>query len=459
MAKTKTEYVCQSCGHKVPKWLGKCPECGDWNTFVEEVSRSASSSAKQRSRSASTAPPKVMSITDVAPASSTRLGSGIDELDRVLGGGLVPGSLILLGGDPGIGKSTLVLQSLFEMANAGNPVLYVSGEESPEQIQLRASRLNRLSENFRVFSEICLEDILRVLDEENPSVLVLDSIQTFHTADLPSAPGSVGQVREVAFKVFQECKSRGLPVWIIGHITKEGAIAGPKSLEHIVDTVLYFEGERGNHFRILRAIKNRFGATPEMGVFEMSDEGLRPVENPSELFLAERPAESPGSVIVTTLEGTRPLLVEVQALVSSSASVGMPRRMASGVDPNRMSLLVAILEKRLGLHLQGEDIFVNIAGGLKVAEPGIDLGVAVAIAGSFQNKAIDPSTVLIGEVGLTGEVRSVGQLDLRLNEASRLGFTRCLVPKVNKNANLKPPAGLQLVQVASLEQTFDTVFE
>ncbi len=459
MARTKTEHVCQSCGHRAPKWLGKCPECGDWNSFAEEVLRPASQPKNNRSRSSSAAPAKVMSITDVSPSAAVRLSSGIDELDRVLGGGLVPGSLILLGGDPGIGKSTLVLQSLFEMAKAGHPVLYVSGEESPEQIQLRASRLNRLSKNFRVFSEICLEDILRVLDEENPSVLVLDSIQTFHTADLPSAPGSVGQVREVAFKVFQECKSRGLPVWIIGHITKEGAIAGPKSLEHIVDTVLYFEGERGNHFRILRAIKNRFGATPEMGVFEMSDEGLRPVANPSELFLAERPKESPGSVIVTTLEGTRPLLVEVQALVSSSASIGMPRRMASGVDPNRMSLLVAILEKRSGLHLQGEDIFVNIAGGLKVTEPGIDLGMAVAIAGSFQNKAIDPLTVLIGEVGLTGEVRSVGQLEVRLQEASRLGFTRCIVPQINKNANLKPPAGLQLVQVASLEQVFDTVFE
>ncbi len=458
MARNKTEYVCQSCGHRAPKWLGKCPECGGWNSFAEEAVRS-SAPASKKSRPRALSPAGVLSITDVTPSSANRISSGIGELDRVLGGGLVPGSLILLGGDPGIGKSTLILQSLFEMAQAGKTVLYVSGEESPEQIQLRASRLNRLSENFRVFSEICLEEILPVLDRESPAVLVLDSIQTFHTIELQSAPGSVGQVREVAFRVFQECKGRGLPVWIIGHITKDGAIAGPKSLEHIVDTVLYFEGERGNHFRILRAIKNRFGATPEMGVFEMRDDGLTPVENPSEIFLAERPADSPGSVIVTTLEGTRPLLVEVQALVSSSSSVGMPRRMASGVDPNRLSLLVAILEKRLGLHLQGEDIFVNIAGGLKVTEPAIDLGLAVAVASSFRNRGIDPGTVLIGEVGLTGEVRSVGQLDARLQEAGRLGFTRCLVPQVSKNANLKPPAGLKVESVKSLEHVFDLIFE
>ncbi|MCA9483718.1 MAG: DNA repair protein RadA [Nitrospina sp.] len=458
MARNKTEYVCQSCGHRAPKWLGKCPECHDWNTLAEEAARPAGPATKN-SRSRSLPATGVVSITDVTPASSNRVTSGIGELDRVLGGGLVPGSLILLGGDPGIGKSTLVLQSLFEMARAGMRVLYVSGEESPEQIQIRASRLNRLSENFRVFSEICLEDILPALDRERPAVLVLDSIQTFHTIELQSAPGSVGQVREVAFRIFQECKGRGLPVWIIGHITKDGAIAGPKSLEHIVDTVLYFEGERGNHFRILRAIKNRFGATPEMGVFEMRDDGLSPVANPSEIFLAERPAESPGSVIVATLEGTRSLLVEVQALVSSSSSVGMPRRMASGVDPNRLSLLVAILEKRLGLHLQGEDIFVNIAGGLKVTEPAIDLGLAAAVASSFRNRAIDPSAVVIGEVGLTGEVRSVGQLEARLQEAGRLGFTRCILPRVGGSTKLKPPEGLRLEQVATLEHAFDLLFE
>ena len=308
-------------------------------------------------------------------------------------------------------------------------------------------------------SEICLEEILRVLDQENPEVLALDSIQTFYTSEIPSAPGSVGQVREVAFRVFQECKRRGLPVWIIGHITKEGAIAGPKSLEHIVDTVLYFEGERGGHFRLLRAIKNRFGATPEIGVFEMDDQGLRCVTNPSEIFLAERPVDTPGSVIVATLEGSRPLLVEVQALVSPSVSIGMPRRMASGVDANRMSLLVAILEKRLDWNLQGEDIFVNIAGGLKITEPAVDLGLAVAIAGSFRNRVVSPGTVCIGEVGLTGEVRSVGHLEERMQEAAKLGFTRCLLPGGGAGVSSKAPKGMERVVVKTLTEAFDQVFE
>jgi len=345
------------------------------------------------------------------------------------------------------------------MAKSGAKVLYVSGEESPAQIKLRADRLGALSDNLLVCSEICIEDVLRLVDQVQPDALVLDSIQTFFTADLQSAPGSIGQVREVAFKIFQDVKKRAMPALLIGHITKEGAIAGPKSLEHIVDTVIYFEGEKGHSYRILRAIKNRFGSTPEIGVFEMLPKGLVGVENPSDIFLSERPADSPGSIIVSSMEGSRPLLVEVQALVTSSSSIGMPRRMSAGFDHNRTSLLVAIMEKRLGLNLQGEDIFINIAGGLRISEPAVDMGVAAAIAGSFRNRSVDPHTVMIGEVGLTGEVRSVMQLEARLTEAERLGFKRCIVPHsikddrlINKNALLK------LVPVKTLSDAFDAVF-
>ena len=416
MAKTVIAFVCQSCGHRAPKWLGKCPECSGWNTLVEEITPHGGS-ARKRKAATKQEGPAVQPVTRVSGMTAVRLPTGLDEFDRTLGGGLVAGSLVLLGGDPGIGKSTLVLQSSWHIARRGQKVLYVSGEESPEQIKLRAERLNCLSEDLLIASEICIEDVLHLVDQVNPDVLVLDSIQTFFTVDLQSAPGSIGQVREVAFKVFQYCKSRGLPVILIGHITKDGAIAGPKALEHIVDTVLYFEGERGHPYRILRAIKNRFGATPEIGVFEMSDDGLRPVANPSELFLAERPEDTTGSVIVATLEGSRPLLVEVQALVTASTSIGMPRRMATGVDPNRMALLVAIMEKRLEMNLQGEDIFVNLAGGIKVTEPAMDLAIAAAMASSFQNRRMDPSTIMIGEVGLTGEVRSVVRLDTRLERS------------------------------------------
>ncbi|MGP0628352.1 DNA repair protein RadA [Nitrospina sp. 32_T5] len=455
MAKTLTAFVCQSCGHRVPKWMGKCPACEDWNTLVEEVSPPAADS--RRTPRAKKETPSLQPITQVLEAPSSRLPTGIEEFDRTLGGGLVPGSLVLIGGDPGIGKSTLVLQSMWRVARSGKKVLYVSGEESPEQIKLRAQRLGCLDDDLIIGAEICIEEVLRLIDQAKPDVLVLDSIQTFYTVDLQSAPGSIGQVREVAFKVFQECKTRSLPVVIIGHITKEGAIAGPKSLEHIVDAVLYFEGERGHSYRILRAIKNRFGATPEMGVFEMSQEGLTPVGNPSEIFLAERPQDTTGSVIVATMEGTRPLLVEVQALVSGSSSIGMPRRMATGVDPNRMTLLVAIMEKRLGLNLAGEDIFVNLAGGIKVSEPAVDLGIAVAIASSFQNRPVDPGVVVVGEVGLTGEVRSVVQLEPRLLEAASLGFSRCVVPHSSRKSPGGTSPSLEVVWVKTLAEALETI--
>jgi DNA repair protein RadA/Sms len=384
--------------------------------------------------------------------------TGIGEFDRVIGGGMVEGSLILIGGEPGIGKSTLVLQSMGHLAKSGKNVLYVSGEESGSQIKLRAERLDALSDNLLICSEICIESIIKWIDKVQPDVLVLDSVQTFYTEDLQSAPGSIGQVREVAFKIFQEIKHRNLPTLLIGHINKDGAIAGPKSLEHIVDTVVYFEGEQGHAYRALRAIKNRFGPTPEIGVFQMAPTGLVTVENPSEWFLAERPEDSAGSAIVATLEGSRTLLVEVQALVSTSSSIGMPRRMSTGFDHNRMSLLIAIMEKRLGMNLQGEDIFVNLAGGIKITEPALDLGVAAAIASSFQNRPIDPELVLLGEVGLTGEVRTVMQLDARLIEARRLGFKRCIVPHSARKVKNLLTEGIEISFAKNLSEVFEQIF-
>ena len=457
MAKTFTEYVCQSCGHRAPKWLGKCPECEAWSTLAEEKITTTRLSKKVGNSAIDLK--SVQSVTSVEALTQNRLITGIGEFDRTLGGGLVEGSLVLIGGDPGIGKSTLVLQSMGEMAKSGAKVLYVSGEESPAQIKLRADRLGALSDNLLVCSEICIEDVLRIVDQVQPDALVLDSIQTFFTADLQSAPGSIGQVREVAFKIFQDVKKRAMPALLIGHITKDGAIAGPKSLEHIVDTVIYFEGDKGHSYRILRAVKNRFGPTPEIGVFEMLPKGLVGVENPSDIFLSERPADSPGSIIVSNLEGSRPLLVEVQALVTSSSSIGMPRRMSAGFDHNRTSLLIAIMEKRLGLNLQGEDVFINIAGGLKISEPAVDLGVAAAIAGSFRNRSVDPHTVMIGEVGLTGEVRSVMQLEARLAEAERLGFKKCIVPhSIKEDMLVKKNNSLKLIPVKTLSDAFDAVF-
>jgi len=455
MAKTTTIFICQECGHQIPKWMGRCPECMAWNSFAEEALRQQSALRNsRRSPDSSTLTP----ITEVQSIVENRLTTGIREFDRVLGGGMVEGSLILIGGEPGIGKSTLTLQSMGHLARFGKKVLYVSGEESATQIKLRAERLNALSENLLVCSEICVEEILQLLDKVDPDVLVLDSVQTFYTSDLQSAPGSIGQVREVAFKILQAIKHRNIPTLLIGHINKDGAIAGPKSLEHIVDTVIYFEGERGHVYRALRAVKNRFGPTPEIGVFQMLPEGLVPVENPSEWFLSERPEDSSGSTIAATLEGSRTLLVEVQALVGTSSSIGMPRRMSTGFDHNRMSLLIAIMEKRMEFNLQGEDIFVNLAGGIKITEPALDLAVVAAIAGSFRDKVIDPLTVLVGEVGLTGEVRTVMQLDARIIEAKRLGFKRCVIPHSTKKLKNLPDEGIELCFVKKLSDVFEQLF-
>jgi DNA repair protein RadA/Sms len=453
MAKTTTFFSCQKCGHQAPKWLGRCPECSSWNSFAEESQQPISSKSRHKIKSPPPSP-----ITKVQSVQENRMTTGIGEFDRVLGGGMVEGSLILIGGEPGIGKSTLVLQSMGHLAKLGKNVLYVSGEESGSQIKLRAERLDALSDNLLICSEICIESIIKWIDKVQPDVLVLDSVQTFYTEDLQSAPGSIGQVREVAFKIFQEIKHRNLPTLLIGHINKDGAIAGPKSLEHIVDTVVYFEGEQGHAYRALRAIKNRFGPTPEIGVFQMAPTGLVPVENPSEWFLAERPEDSAGSAIVATLEGSRTLLVEVQALVSTSSSIGMPRRMSTGFDHNRMSLLIAIMEKRLGMNLQGEDIFVNLAGGIKITEPALDLGVAAAIASSFQNRPIDPELVLLGEVGLTGEVRTVMQLDARLIEARRLGFKRCIVPHSARKVKNLLTEGIEISFAKNLSEVFEQIF-
>ncbi len=455
MAKTTTIFVCHECGHQVPKWMGRCPECMAWDSFAEEALHQQSAPRHpQRSSDSSTFTP----ITKVQSVVENRLTTGIGEFDRVLGGGMVEGSLTLIGGEPGIGKSTLTLQSMGHLARLGKKVLYVSGEESGTQLKLRAERLNALSENLLVCSEICVEEILQLLDKVDPDVLVLDSVQTFYSADLQSAPGSISQVREVAFKIFQAIKHRGLPTLLIGHINKDGAIAGPKSLEHIVDTVVYFEGERGHAYRALRTTKNRFGPTPEIGVFQMMPEGLVPVENPSEWFLSERPEDSSGSTIAASLEGSRTLLVEVQALVSTSSSIGMPRRMSTGFDANRVSLLIAIMEKRMEFNLHGEDIFVNLTGGIKIVEPALDLAIAVAIAGSFRDKIIDPLTVLVGEVGLTGEVRTVMQLDARIIEARRLGFKRCVIPHSAKKIKNLPDKNIELCFVKNLSDVFEKLF-
>ncbi|GBD97216.1 MAG TPA: DNA repair protein RadA [Nitrospirae bacterium] len=422
MPRSKILYQCQSCGYSSPKWLGKCPDCGKWNSFSEEQRITKLKSQK-------TAEPVVLS--GISASTGSRYTTEIKELDRTLGGGVVMGSVVLIGGDPGIGKSTLILQSLKGLTKLGR-ILYVSGEESPEQIKIRADRLRIKSDKIILLPETSLEGIISVAQKINPQIIVIDSIQTIFSLELPSAPGSVGQIRECATKLMFFAKKHGVPLFLIGHVTKEGAIAGPKVLEHIVDTVLYFEGDKGNPFRILRAVKNRFGSTNEIGVFEMQESGLKEVDNPSELFLSERPLNVPGSVVTVSLEGTRPLLVEIQALVTAS-SFGVPRRTALGVDYNRINLLIAVLEKRLGMHLGSMDIFVNVVGGLRIDEPAIDMGIIAAIASSFKNHAIDTGVFTFGEVGLSGELRAISQAGIRINEAAKLGFKKGIVPANNSN--------------------------
>jgi DNA repair protein RadA/Sms len=454
VTKVRTVFVCQACGFGSSKWLGRCPDCGEWNSFVEERQEVAPPPGKGRPDSLALplAPSQPKPWDAIDGSEDQRVSSGIGEFDRVLGGGIVPGSMVLIGGEPGIGKSTLILQVAHLLGRTHGTVLYVSGEESERQVKLRGERLGIAGGGLYLLAETSLERILEQVDALRPAALVVDSVQTVFSSRFPSAPGSISQVREVATQLLFVAKGRGITTFLIGHVTKDGSLAGPKSLEHIVDTVLYFEGEKRQHHRIVRAVKNRFGAVSELGVFEMTGSGLKPVANPSALFLAERQAGSPGSSVVCTIEGSRPMLVEVQALVSPT-SFGTPRRMAIGLDQNRTSLLLAVLEKRVGLELLGDDVFVSVAGGLEVDEPAADLGVAAAVASSFRNRPLPPNTVLFGEVGLGGEVRGAAQSALRVKEAVQMGFTRCVLPARNVPDESFP--GIRLIGVNTLEEALD----
>jgi DNA repair protein RadA/Sms len=448
----KTAFFCQNCGYESPKWIGKCPGCGEWNRFAEEPTKATDSRVPPEYQLNE----KPRSIDTVEADEKGRLKTGMEEMDRVLGGGIVAGSAILVGGDPGIGKSTLLLQVMHRLASGGRKVLYVTGEESASQIKLRADRIGASSKGLYVLVEVALENILKYIKEVGPAAVVIDSIQTVYCSLLSSAPGSVGQVREASERLIIFSKKTGIPVFLVGHVTKDGSIAGPKVLEHMVDTVLYFEGDSGHSYRIIRGIKNRFGPTNEIGVFEMRDRGLVEVSNPSEYFLTERPEGVAGSVVVASIEGTRPILVELQALVVST-SFGMPRRTAIGVDTNRVSLLVAVMDKVGGLHLGNHDIFVNVAGGVKLSEPAVDLGITAAIASSFLDRPIDPKTVVFGEVGLTGEVRGINQMEVRVREAERMGFRRCILPKTQLRGTLQGGA-MELVRIGSLRELLGNLF-
>ena len=460
--KSATVYSCQECGAQSQKWLGRCPECGGWNTLVEETpvpagpgAGAALASAGARYTLAGTAGPQLYEEIDTVI--SARLTTGIDEFDRVLGGGVVPGSLVLIGGEPGIGKSTLLLQAAAHFAHSTGTVLYCSGEESEHQIKSRGQRLGVERAPLYLLAETCLERILEEIARLRPALVIVDSVQTVFSLKFQSAPGSIGQVREAATQLLFAAKGQNIPTFLVGHVTKDGNLAGPKVLEHIVDTVLYFEGEKHHSHRVVRAVKNRFGAISELGVFEMTGKGLRGVPNPSALFLAERPANVAGSAVLCCIEGSRPLLVEVQALVSTS-SYGNAKRMASGIDQNRLSLLLAVLEKRAGLNLTGEDVFLNVAGGMTVDEPAADLAVVAAVASSLRNRPIRGATAVFGEVGLAGEVRSAPQAALRLREAAQMGFTRCIMPDGNCAPDEVPP-GCELVAVRNVGEALDQLME
>ena len=454
MAKKRSSFVCQSCGHSAARWFGRCSGCGEWNTCVEERPQEVD---KRREHIAVTAPrSELQPITEVDDQDHERLQVGIGEFDRVLGGGIMPGSVVLVGGDPGIGKSTILLQMAGQLAASNFRIAYISAEESAAQIRLRAGRLGALSEDLQVMAETNLNVILEQLKAADPVAIVIDSIQTIYMPELESAPGSVTQVRECAARLVYLAKESGIPVFLVGHVTKEGTVAGPRVLEHLVDTVLYLEGERHHHFRILRAAKNRFGSTNEIGIFEMRDQGLIEVANPSEILLAERAEGVSGSAIVCSMEGTRPLLIEIQALVSRS-SFGYPQRVATGIDAKRLSIIIAVLEKRCGHDLSGEDIFVNVVGGMRLDEPSVDMGVGLAIVSSFRNRPIDAQTVAIGEVGLGGEIRPVNQIDRRVTEARSLGFERCIVARSNLKG-WKRPEGMEVVGVGGLEAAEELAF-
>jgi DNA repair protein RadA/Sms len=456
MKPPKVVFVCQECGSQFPKWGGRCTECGAWNSLVEEraAEPSEAPAGNRFAHLATRASAKL--YADVELANAVRLSTGIDEFDRVLGGGVVPGSLVLLGGEPGIGKSTLLLQAAAHFARATGPVLYASGEESEHQIKSRGDRLGIGTAPLYLLAETCIERILEEIARLQPVLVVVDSVQTVFSLKFQSAPGSIGQVREAATQFLFAAKGQNIPTVLVGHVTKDGSLAGPKVLEHVVDTVLYFEGERHHSHRVVRAVKNRFGAVSELGVFEMTGVGLRPVPNPSQLFLSERAPGTPGSAVLCSVEGSRPILVEVQALVSTS-TFGNARRMAVGFDQNRLSLLLAVLEKRAGLALAGDDVYVNIAGGMNIEEPAADLSVVAAVASSVRNRGLAPSTAVFGEVGLSGEIRGIPQAALRVKEAAQLGFTRIIMP----SANLDPAetaahaGGCELVGVRTVGEALD----
>lgn len=449
---TKTLFICQSCGYESAKWMGRCTECGAWDAFTETLRRAAGPVNTTMGGGDNRPVP----IDAVNLVDEDRLTTGIDEFDRVLGGGLVSGTLILIGGDPGIGKSTLMLQVLYRIAAMGRRVLYVSGEESVRQLRLRSRRLETASPNLLVVSEIDIDAVMAMVQSEQPDVLVVDSIQTMFTPEITSAPGSVSQVRESAMRLMLMAKRTGIPSFLVGHVTKEGTIAGPRLLEHMVDTVLYFEGDRNHIFRILRAVKNRFGSTNEIGVFEMKERGLQQVVNPSAVFLSERPENAPGSVVTASMEGTRPILVELQALASSTR-FGTPRRTILGLDQNRVALLVAVMEKKLGMHLMGHDIFMNVAGGVKIMEPAADMGIVAAIASSFLDRPIRKDTMVLGEVGLAGEVRAVSGIEIRISEATKMGFTRCIAP-AGSLKRLRRSKGVTLEGVATVADAVALLF-
>ena len=447
MAKGKKSiFYCQNCGHEESKWLGQCPMCKEWNTFVEEIAGgSVTKGSTVSARGARGA--KAIPLIEVTADDNTRCRTGIKELDRVLGGGIVPGSLVLVGGDPGIGKSTLLLQVCQRLAEM-KKILYISGEESQAQIRLRANRMGTFSSNLLLLCETNLETIRGVIEQEKPELVIIDSIQTMYSEEAASAPGSVSQVREATNVFMQLAKGLCIPIFIVGHVTKEGTVAGPRVLEHMVDTVLYFEGDRHASYRILRAVKNRFGSTNEIGVFEMRQDGLAEVENPSEYMLSGKPENASGSVVACSMEGTRPILIEIQALVCQS-NFGMPRRTAAGTDYNRVNLLMAVLEKRLGMSLGNCDAYVNIAGGIRMNEPAIDLGIVMAIVSSYRNRPVDEKTIVFGEVGLSGEVRAVSMPEQRVAEARKLGFETCILPDVSMKM-LRNVKGIKLAGVRTI---------
>ncbi|MDD4504545.1 MAG: DNA repair protein RadA [Clostridiaceae bacterium] len=451
MAKVRTKFVCNECGSESPKWMGKCPECGQWNTLIEEVEQKESH-IKQRLMGVLSKPESLLEITDNI---EERLSTDNSELDRVLGGGIVKGSLVLVGGDPGIGKSTLLLQIANNIGNKGRRVLYISGEESTAQIKLRAFRMDIRSGNIFLVSENNTQNVEIYVRDMKPDILVVDSIQTMYNPEISSAPGSVSQVREATQGLMKIAKQDGIATFIVGHVTKQGAIAGPRVLEHMVDTVLYFEGETHMSYRVLRAVKNRFGSTNEIGIFEMGDKGLTEVLNPSEMLLSGRMKGASGSCVISSMEGTRAMLVEVQALLSHT-SFGVPRRNATGVDYNRVMLLMAVLEKRVGMQLGSSDSYVNVVGGIKLNEPAADLGIVAAISSSFRDKEIDGGTVIIGEVGLAGEVRAVNFMEKRVNEAAKLGFKRCIVPENNLN-RLNDKYGIEVIGVSNVNNMLDII--